>query len=208
MSRRPALTSADGASASLFWRVFAVNAGLARRDRAPAAVSPVEINAPIKPTQALIVVGGLVITVAANALLLRRAVAPLERLAQRMETVDLLRPGPAPAGRPQRRGRPRRRRLQPHARPARERAPAERPARARRPGGRAGRHRPRPARRGRPAADRRAAAARLDRRARARAPRRDRRGQAGRPPRARRGTSDLERAAARRCSSTSASSAR
>jgi two-component system sensor histidine kinase UhpB len=55
--------------------------------------SPVEIDAPIKPIQALIVVGGLVITVIANALLLRRMVAPLERLAERMETVDLLRPG-------------------------------------------------------------------------------------------------------------------
>ena len=32
-------------------------------------------------------------TFAANAFLLRRAFAPLERLAQRMETVDLLRPG-------------------------------------------------------------------------------------------------------------------
>ena len=51
-------------------------------------------------------------------------------------------------------------RLQPHARPARARAAAERPARARRAGGRAGRDRPRPARRSRPAADRRAAAAR------------------------------------------------
>ena len=114
--------------------------------------------------QALIVVGGLAITLVANALLLRRAVAPLERLAQRMETVDLLRPGSAPSGRAQRRGRPRRRGLQPHARPARARAAAERPAGARRAGGRAYRDRPRPARRGRPAADRRAAAAELDRR--------------------------------------------
>jgi two-component system sensor histidine kinase UhpB len=41
----------------------------------------------------LIVVGGLLLTLAANAYLLRRALTPLERLAQRMETVDLLRPG-------------------------------------------------------------------------------------------------------------------
>jgi two-component system, NarL family, sensor histidine kinase UhpB len=78
---------------SLFWRVFAVNAGLLGAIALLLLFSPVEIEAPIKPIQALIVVGGLVITVIANALLLRRMVAPLERLAQRMETVDLLRPG-------------------------------------------------------------------------------------------------------------------
>jgi two-component system sensor histidine kinase UhpB len=78
---------------SLFWRVFAVNAGLLGAIALLLLFSPVEIDAPIKPVQALIVVGGLVITVIANALLLRHVVAPLERLAQRMETVDLLRPG-------------------------------------------------------------------------------------------------------------------
>jgi two-component system sensor histidine kinase UhpB len=78
---------------SLFWRVFAVNAGLLGAVAALLLFSPVEIAAPIKPVQALIIVGGLVITVIANALVLRRVIAPLERLAQRMETVDLLRPG-------------------------------------------------------------------------------------------------------------------
>jgi two-component system sensor histidine kinase UhpB len=78
---------------SLFWRVFAVNAGLLGAIALLLLFSPVEIDAPIKPTQALIVVGGLVVTVIANAVFLRRAVEPLERLAQRMETVDLLRPG-------------------------------------------------------------------------------------------------------------------
>jgi two-component system sensor histidine kinase UhpB len=78
---------------SLFWRVFAVNAGLLGAIALLLLFSPVEIDAPIKPTQALIVVGGLVVTVIASALLLRPVVAPLERLAQRMDTVDLLRPG-------------------------------------------------------------------------------------------------------------------
>jgi two-component system sensor histidine kinase UhpB len=80
-------------SPSLFWRVFAVNAGLLGAIALLLLFSPVEINAPIKATEALIVLGGLVITVAVNAILLSRAVAPLERLAQRMDTVDLLRPG-------------------------------------------------------------------------------------------------------------------
>jgi two-component system, NarL family, sensor histidine kinase UhpB len=78
---------------SLFWRVFAVNTGLLGAIALLLLFSPVEIDAPIKPTQALIVVVGLVVGVIANALLLRRVVEPLERLAQRMETVDLLRPG-------------------------------------------------------------------------------------------------------------------
>jgi two-component system sensor histidine kinase UhpB len=78
---------------SVFWRVFAVNAGLLGVLAALLLFSPVEINAPIRPTQALIVIAGLVVTLAANVVLLRRALAPLEHLAQRMETVDLLRPG-------------------------------------------------------------------------------------------------------------------
>src|SRR5215210_2182759 len=78
---------------SVFWRVFAVNAGLLGVLAALLLFSPVEIDAPIKPVQVLIVVSGLVVTLAANAYLLRRALTPLERLAERMETVDLLRPG-------------------------------------------------------------------------------------------------------------------
>ncbi|HEY7793126.1 MAG TPA: histidine kinase [Gaiellaceae bacterium] len=78
---------------SLFWRVFAVNATLLGAIALLLLFSPVEIDAPIKPTQAAIVLGGLAVTVAANALLLRRAFTPLGRLAQRMEMVDLLRPG-------------------------------------------------------------------------------------------------------------------
>jgi two-component system sensor histidine kinase UhpB len=78
---------------SLFWRVFAVNAGLLGVIAVLLLVSPVTISAPIRPSQALIVLVGLAITVAANALLLSRAFAPLERLAGRMEQVDLLRPG-------------------------------------------------------------------------------------------------------------------
>jgi two-component system sensor histidine kinase UhpB len=77
----------------IFWRVFAVNAGLLALIAVLLLVSPVEISYPIKPIQALIVVVGLAITLVANILLLRRAVAPLERLVERMDRVDLLRPG-------------------------------------------------------------------------------------------------------------------
>jgi two-component system sensor histidine kinase UhpB len=82
-----------GQRRSLFWRVFAVNAGLLGVVALLLLLTPVEINAPITRVQAVIVISGLVVTLIANALLLRRMVAPLEQLAQRMESVDLLRPG-------------------------------------------------------------------------------------------------------------------
>jgi two-component system sensor histidine kinase UhpB len=78
---------------SVFWRVFAVNAGLLGLLAVLLVVSPVEIHAPIKRAQALTIVAALAISLAANAVLLRSALAPLERLARRMEMVDLLRPG-------------------------------------------------------------------------------------------------------------------
>jgi two-component system sensor histidine kinase UhpB len=53
----------------------------------------VTISFPIARTEAIVVVIGLLVTLAANAILLRRAFGPLGRLAQRMEMVDLLRPG-------------------------------------------------------------------------------------------------------------------
>jgi two-component system sensor histidine kinase UhpB len=80
-------------TAPLFWRVFAVNGGVLATVAVLLIVTPVQISAPIKLEQALIIVVGLAITLAANAVLLRQTVAPLGRLARRMETVDLLRRG-------------------------------------------------------------------------------------------------------------------
>lgn len=77
----------------LYWRVFAVNAGLLTAIAVVLIVTPVTISFPIAVFEAIGVLAGLVVTIAVNALLLRHAFAPLARLAQRMETVDLLRPG-------------------------------------------------------------------------------------------------------------------
>jgi two-component system sensor histidine kinase UhpB len=76
----------------LFWRVFALNAGLLTVIALLLIVTPVTISFPIALTEAIVVIG-LLVTIAVNAVLLRRAFAPLGRLAHRMETVDLLRPG-------------------------------------------------------------------------------------------------------------------
>jgi two-component system, NarL family, sensor histidine kinase UhpB len=77
----------------LYWRVFAVNAGLLTAIAIVLIVTPVEISTPILLTEGVLVVAGLVVTIGVNAVLLRHAFAPLARLVQRMETVDLLRPG-------------------------------------------------------------------------------------------------------------------
>jgi two-component system sensor histidine kinase UhpB len=77
----------------LFWRIFAVNAGLLAVIALLLLFSPVEISAPIKLAQAVLIVVGLAVTLVANAFLLRRAIVPLERLTKRMDMVDLLRPG-------------------------------------------------------------------------------------------------------------------
>jgi two-component system, NarL family, sensor histidine kinase UhpB len=77
----------------LYWRVFAVNAGLLTAIAVVLIVTPVTISFPIALFEAIGLLAGLVVTIAINALLLRRAFAPLARLVQRMETVDLLRPG-------------------------------------------------------------------------------------------------------------------
>jgi len=77
----------------LYWRVFAVNASLLTVIAVLLIVSPVTISFPIALTEAIVVIVGLLVTLAANAFFLRRAFTPLGRLAQRMEMVDLLRPG-------------------------------------------------------------------------------------------------------------------
>jgi two-component system, NarL family, sensor histidine kinase UhpB len=77
----------------LYWRVFAVNASLLTVIAVLLIVTPVTISFPIGLTEAIIVVIGLLVTVVVNAMLLRRAFAPLGQLAKRMEMVDLLRPG-------------------------------------------------------------------------------------------------------------------
>jgi two-component system sensor histidine kinase UhpB len=77
----------------LYWRVFAVNAGLLTAIAIVLVVAPVTISFPIAVFEGIGVLVGLVVTIAINAVLLRHAFAPLARLEQRMETVDLLRPG-------------------------------------------------------------------------------------------------------------------
>jgi two-component system sensor histidine kinase UhpB len=77
----------------LFWRVFAINAVLLVIATLLLALTPVTIHAPIALVEALVLAAGLAVMLTANLLLLRPAFSPLERLLDRMRTVDLLRPG-------------------------------------------------------------------------------------------------------------------
>jgi two-component system, NarL family, sensor histidine kinase UhpB len=77
---------------SLFWRVFITNAVLLTAAAVVLGVSPITVSWPIALTEAVVLTLGLVAMLVANLVLLRPAFEPLERLARRMASVDLLRP--------------------------------------------------------------------------------------------------------------------
>jgi two-component system sensor histidine kinase UhpB len=86
---------------SLFWRVFFVNAALLIAAALALALTPISISAEIRVIQSVILAAGVVIVLVANVILLRPLFAPLERLARRMEELDVLRAvRPTPATSP------------------------------------------------------------------------------------------------------------
>jgi two-component system sensor histidine kinase UhpB len=76
---------------SLFWRVFLVNAAVLVAGVLVLALTPLSVSAEIRLIQAIVLAAGVVIVLVANLLLLRPLFAPLERLAHRMEELDVLR---------------------------------------------------------------------------------------------------------------------
>ena len=77
----------------LLWRVFAINAALLVVATLLLALTPITIHASIALVEGTDLVVGLLVMLAANLLLLRRTLGPIDRLVERMRTVDLLRPG-------------------------------------------------------------------------------------------------------------------
>jgi two-component system, NarL family, sensor histidine kinase UhpB len=77
----------------LLWRVFAINAFLLAVATLLLAVTPVTVHASIALLEALDLVVALIVMLVANFLLLRHTFSPLDRLIERMRTVDLLQPG-------------------------------------------------------------------------------------------------------------------
>jgi two-component system sensor histidine kinase UhpB len=77
----------------LVWRVFAINATLLAMATLLLALTPVTIHAPIALVEAIDLLVALAVMLTANFLLLRHTIGPVDRLVERMRTVDLLRPG-------------------------------------------------------------------------------------------------------------------
>jgi two-component system sensor histidine kinase UhpB len=78
---------------SLFTRVVLANAAVLTAVTLLLLFSPIEINAPVTSTQAVILVVGFVVSLAVSILLVRRVVAPVRRLADTMRSVEPLEPG-------------------------------------------------------------------------------------------------------------------
>ncbi|MGW3728595.1 sensor histidine kinase, partial [Streptomyces sp. NPDC000851] len=75
---------------SLFWRIFGLNAVVLGTATALLLWAPVTVSVPVLLTEAVILVGGLVVMLVANAALLRWGLAPLDRLNKLLTTVVVL----------------------------------------------------------------------------------------------------------------------
>jgi two-component system sensor histidine kinase UhpB len=78
---------------SLFLRVFALNAAIFVVGTLVLALSPATVSFPVEVTEAIVLVVGLTVLLVVNLVLIRIALAPLDRLATLMRRVDLLNPG-------------------------------------------------------------------------------------------------------------------
>jgi two-component system sensor histidine kinase UhpB len=77
----------------LLWRVFGINAALLVVATLLLALTPVTIHARIAIVEGLDLAVGLAVMLAANLLLLRHTLRPVDRLVERMRRIDLLQPG-------------------------------------------------------------------------------------------------------------------
>lgn len=74
----------------LFWQTFALNAAVLIGAGLVLVLSPATVSSPVSLGEATVLATGAAVMLVLNLLLLRRAFAPLERLARTMGTVDLL----------------------------------------------------------------------------------------------------------------------
>jgi two-component system, NarL family, sensor histidine kinase UhpB len=78
---------------SILWRVFTVNAIVFGLAVFVLIASPATVSNPIKRSELVALIGGLVVTLAIDLLLLRLVLSPLRRLAALMGDIDPMRPG-------------------------------------------------------------------------------------------------------------------
>jgi len=88
---------------SLLWRVFTANVAILVLAYALLLLTPVTVTAPVAtPAESAVLLGGLVLMVVTNLLLLRRSFAPLRRLTTLMAHIDPMEPGRRLEGVPER----------------------------------------------------------------------------------------------------------
>ncbi|NDU73327.1 sensor histidine kinase [Actinomadura sp. DSM 109109] len=86
-------------ASGLYWRILGINGLVFVIGTVVLAVGPVTVSSPILLREFFVLLGGLSVMVAANALLLRASLAPLEGLTALMARIDSLRSGDRlPAG--------------------------------------------------------------------------------------------------------------
>src|SRR5436305_3259324 len=77
----------------LLWRLFLVNVAVLVVVGVLLALTPVTIHAPVRAVELAILAAGLLVAAAASLVLMRRTLAPLRRLTELMQGVDLTDPG-------------------------------------------------------------------------------------------------------------------
>ncbi|MEV4356495.1 histidine kinase [Nonomuraea sp. NPDC049625] len=92
MTERAKRTAGSPAQA-LFRRLFMINGLVFAVATLVLAISPATVSAPLVLAEVPVLIVGLALMLAANALLLRRSLAPLDALTTLMQRVDLLRTG-------------------------------------------------------------------------------------------------------------------
>jgi two-component system, NarL family, sensor histidine kinase UhpB len=83
----------SGSHMPLFWRVFSANAAILLAGILVLALTPLSVSKDKAVPDIAVLLGGLVLMIVANWLILRPLFRPLERLAARMEEADVLRGG-------------------------------------------------------------------------------------------------------------------
>jgi two-component system sensor histidine kinase UhpB len=81
------------AAVSLFWRVYLAAAGVLVLGALALVLLPVTVSERTLPAEIAVLAGGVALLLAVTVLLLRRSLAPLDRLVALARGVDLLRPG-------------------------------------------------------------------------------------------------------------------
>jgi two-component system sensor histidine kinase UhpB len=77
----------------MFWRIFLGNAAVLAVATLALVLSPATVSFPLAAQEAVVLGAGLVVMLSVNYVLVSRAVAPLERLADVMRSIDPLAPG-------------------------------------------------------------------------------------------------------------------